>query len=285
MPDFGIMRGFNDKLFGDKLYAGQLPINLGLIGSDDFGFDPDAQAFFDRVIAAGGSLTNTEKDATNTLVVQMKTDGTWTPTIAIYPMVGASAAACKQNLKSSSFTGTFSSGWTFASTGVTPNGTSTFMDTTLTPFGNLSQNDAHASFYSRSNDQTGTQIDLGCGYTGSNTELYLSAFYSTVGAISNINGSGFALGSTNTTALGFFLSQRTTSTNTQIYQNNNLIKTHTQGSNVPINISINLGRNALSEHSKREIAFASFGASFNGTQLTNYYTAVQAFQTTLSRQV
>ena len=33
MPDFGIFRGFNDKLFGDKLYAGQLPINLGLIGS------------------------------------------------------------------------------------------------------------------------------------------------------------------------------------------------------------------------------------------------------------
>jgi hypothetical protein len=34
MPDFGIFRGFNEKLFGDKLYAGQLPINLGLIGSE-----------------------------------------------------------------------------------------------------------------------------------------------------------------------------------------------------------------------------------------------------------
>jgi hypothetical protein len=33
MPDFGIFRGFNDKLFGDKLYAGQLPTQLGLIGS------------------------------------------------------------------------------------------------------------------------------------------------------------------------------------------------------------------------------------------------------------
>jgi len=37
MPDFGIFRGFNEKLFGDKLYAGQLPINLGLIGSGDVG--------------------------------------------------------------------------------------------------------------------------------------------------------------------------------------------------------------------------------------------------------
>lgn len=41
MPDFGIFRGFNEKLFGDKLYAGQLPTQLGLIGSEevfDFAF-------------------------------------------------------------------------------------------------------------------------------------------------------------------------------------------------------------------------------------------------------
>jgi hypothetical protein len=38
MPDFGIFRGFNEKLFGDKLYAGQLPINLGLIGSESVFF-------------------------------------------------------------------------------------------------------------------------------------------------------------------------------------------------------------------------------------------------------
>jgi hypothetical protein len=35
MPDFGIFRGFNDKLFGDKLYAGQLPTQLGIIGSQE----------------------------------------------------------------------------------------------------------------------------------------------------------------------------------------------------------------------------------------------------------
>lgn len=36
MPDFGIFRGFNSKLFSDKLYAGQLPTQLGTIGSIDF---------------------------------------------------------------------------------------------------------------------------------------------------------------------------------------------------------------------------------------------------------
>lgn len=33
MPDFGIFRGFNSKLFSDKLFAGQLPTQLGTIGS------------------------------------------------------------------------------------------------------------------------------------------------------------------------------------------------------------------------------------------------------------
>ena len=250
------------------------------------GFDADAQAFFDRVTTAGGSLSATEKSAVNTLVVSLKANSLWTPMKAIYPMVGASAAACAQNLKSSSFTGTFSSGWTFASTGVTPNGISAFMDTTLTPNGNLTQNDAHATIYSRTNNLLGTQIDLGCGNSGgSNTDLYLSAYYAGSGAISNINGSDFAGGSINTTSLGFFLSQRTTATTTNIYQNNTFIKLNSKNSNPPSSSPIYLGRNTATEYSMRELAFASAGASFDATQRGNLYTAVQTFQTTLSRQV
>lgn len=109
------------KSFGDRLFEGETPTNLGLIGSTTLN-DADAQAFFNRVSAAGGTLTATEQDAVNTLVFQMKAAGIWTGMKAIYPMVGSSAAACAQNLKSASFTGTFSSGWTFSSTGATPNG-------------------------------------------------------------------------------------------------------------------------------------------------------------------
>tara|TARA_R110000868_G_scaffold100936_1_gene277845 strand:+ start:377 stop:1195 length:819 start_codon:yes stop_codon:yes gene_type:complete len=252
------------------------------------GFDPDAQAFFDRVTAAGGTLTTTEKNATNQLVLDMKSAGIWSSMKAVYPMVGASAAACAQNLKSSSFTGTFTSGWTFASTGVTPNGTSAYMDTTLTPNGNLSQNDAHVSLYSRTNNMlTSGQIDLGCGNSGgANDDLYLSANYGPGNnAISNVNGSGFAGGSINTTSLGFFLSQRTAVATTNIYQNNTFIKLNATNSATPSSSPIYLGRNTSSEYSSRELAFASFGASFDATQRGNYYTAVQTFQTTLSRQV
>jgi hypothetical protein len=69
------------------------------------GYDSDAQAFFDRVTTASGSLSTTEQAAVNQLVLDLKANSIWTPMKAIYPMVGASAAACAQNLKSSSFTG------------------------------------------------------------------------------------------------------------------------------------------------------------------------------------
>ena len=262
-----------------------VPSFFGFQDSGKFTPDPDAAAFFARVTAAGGSLTTTEQVATNQLVVDLKGYGIWTKMKAIYPMVGASAAACSQNLKSSSFTGTFTSGWTFAGTGVTPNGTSAYMDTGLAPNGNLSQNDAHASIYSRTNYTIGTQIDLGCGYTGANTDFYLSAGYSSYYCISNINGSGGTIGATNTTTLGFFLSQRVSSNLTLMYQNNTQIHSHTASSTTPSSLSINLGRNNTSEYSQRELAFVSFGSSFNTTERGALNTAVQAFQTTLSRKV
>ena len=204
-------------------------------------------------------------------------------------MVGASAAACAQNLKSSSFEGSFTAtGWTFASTGVTPNGTSAYMDTFLAPSGNISQNDGHASLYSRSNVTTTLGIDLGVGYTGPNDAFYLSAFYSYFtggGAISNINGSGFNTLGSNTTSLGFFLSQRTTSLVTDIYQNNSLVQNRSSTSYTPSTNTVNLGRNTTGEYSNRELAFVSLGASFDATQRGNLYTAVQAFQEALNREV
>jgi hypothetical protein len=44
-------------------------------GLNPSGYDPDAQAFFDRVTTAGGTLTTTEQNATNQLVLDMKSCG------------------------------------------------------------------------------------------------------------------------------------------------------------------------------------------------------------------
>ena len=280
MPDFGIFRGFNEKLFGDKLFAGQLPINLGN------NFDPDAAAFFQRVSDAGGTLSATEQLAILTLVADLKNSGIWTAMKAIYPMVGASAGACAQNLKSSSFTGSFTSGWTFASTGVTPNGTSAYMDTTLIPSTTLSQNNAHISYYSRTNT-TASAVDIGT-QDGSN-QIYVVYKFAGLSFIA-VNDNGFALGTAYPNTTSLVVNSRLNGTQIKSYKSGSLYQTVSTVSTGQSARSVYLGASnnaplGAAQFSTKQCAFASIGDGLTDTQASDFYTAVQAFQTTLSRQV
>jgi hypothetical protein len=253
------------------------------------GVDADAQAFFNRVTAAGGTLSGTEQTAVNTLVVQMKADGTWTPMKAIYPMVGASAAACAQNLKSSSFTGTFTSGWTFASTGVTGNGTSAYMDTNLNPNTTMTNYFAHLSFYNRT-DNSSTGIDIGCLADGAADNYFLQCFSvglnATRGAVQRLNNYNLF---TPTDKKGFFVANTSASNNSKLYQNGTLKNTNTTTDlaiKPPRNIVIGAANyTSVIAFSNRECAFSTIGDSLTDTQASNFYTAVQAFQVSLSRSV
>jgi len=245
------------------------------MGFDKAGFgDPDALAFFARVTAAGGSLTNTEKAAVTTLVTTMKADGTWTPMKAIYPMVGASAAACAQNLKSSSFTATFTSGWTFASTGVTGNGTSAYMDSTVNANGFSS---LHYSYYSRTTNTSGRDMgtesplpyDLIISLGGT---LY-QRFSSSSIIVANANSNGFYVGTQDATNL-----HRAFRNAVQLGTTQPNIATYN-------NASIYIGAVNPGYYSARQCALASIGDGLTDAQASNFYTAVQTFQTTLSRQV
>ena len=276
MPDFGIFRGFNDKLFGNKLYAGQLPINLGMVALDFI--DPDARAFFDRVTAAGGTLSATEKTAVDTLVKQMKLDGIWSAMKAIYPMVGASAAACSRNLKADEFNGSFSAGWTFASTGATPNGTSAYMDSNFNPSVQLSGTSAHASLYPRTSLVGGYGI-LGDFSSRMDIINFGGTLYSAMGTTGQTSYTG--------TYTGLIVGSRTSSTSNKLYVGGTLRDTKTASSTANFqNLNYWLGAcNLNTFYSSNQCAFASLGDGLTDTQASNLYTAVQAFQTTLSRQV
>ena len=247
--------------------------------------DPDAQAFFNRVTAAGGTLSVTEQNAVNTLTSSLKSAGIWTLMKAVYPMVGASAAACSQNLVSSSFTGTFSSGWTFTSLGVTPNGTSAYMDTALTPSITLSLNSTHLSFYSRTDTASSSIADIGSFGNSNYTliELFGNNFYNL------INQSGTASNNPMTTSLGHFIGSRTTSTLLKSYRNGTSFGTHTTTSGALSNAIITLAAfnnaGSLQFYSNRQYSFASIGDGLSDAQAFDFYAAVQTFQTSLSRNV
>jgi hypothetical protein len=262
----------------------------GLIASQIASFDADAVAFFGRVTTAGGSLSATEKAAVNQLVLDLKANSLWTPMKAIYPMVGASAAACAQNLKSSSFTGTFTAtGWTFASTGATPNGTSAYMDTNFVPSANLTNNNVSFSQYFRTNIADGN-IDFGC-YSSGTSAIYQQTRYTDnklYGVIQTEGASEVVYSNLN--SQGFYTLNRTSSSSLKSFKNGVLSgnKTNLITGTLP-SISYYLSSLNISPlpilFSNREIALASLGDGLTDQNASDFYTAVQAFQTTLSRNV
>ena len=254
------------------------------------GYDADAQAFFDRVTTAGGTLSTTEKTATNQLVLDMKAAGIWSAMRAVYPMVGASAAACAQNLKSSSFTGTFTSGWTFASTGVTPNGTSAFFNTALNTLTNLTTTSTHLSVYVRNNPNAGSAYDLAnATNSGMTTDpTYLITRYTSSLAYLGIADVNYGTTSASLDSRGFWSGGTNGSRAQILYKNGSSIATGT-GSGSFANNNLYLGAanggGTPVFFSDKQFAFCSIGDGLNGTQASNFYTAVQAFQVSLSRSV
>lgn len=245
--------------------------------------DADSQAFFNRVTAAGGTLSSLEQNSINQLVVDLKAYGLWDSMKAIYPMVGASAAACAQNLKSSSFTGTFTSGWTFSSQGIQGNATSTFMDTSLNDLTDL-----------------GANATIGCylNLAGILSEWDLGIYQAPNIVGISVNNSGQTYINIKTAVAPTFAESifigglylgTTNGTNSLSYKNATLQNTSPQTTtglnfNHYIGALNNSGVSFLSTNRRNAFTFFA-NANFNATNVSNLYTAIQTFQTTLSRQV
>ena len=96
--------------------------------------DPDAQAFLNAAV-----ITNvTQANAINTLVIDLKSNGIWSKSYALYPLVGGTASQHKFNLKDprdldAAFRLTFFGGITHSATGMQGNGTNGYADTFFNP--------------------------------------------------------------------------------------------------------------------------------------------------------
>jgi hypothetical protein len=249
-------------------------------------FDADAQAF----ITAAVITDVTQQNAINTLVVDLKGYSIWTKMSALYPFVGSTASQHKWNLKDprdldAAYRLVFNGGWTHSSTGATPNGTNGYADTKLTPSTNLTTSSAHFSKYNRTNDLVGSNKADGCAavsYANFMQQNYVSAN----GVIGEV---GAVISYTATDTRGLFTITRT-STNTQkLYRNLTSLGTSSFTiNNIPafdFYIGARNDFSVTSSFNSYQCAFASIGDGLTDTDATNLYTAVQAFQTTLGRQV
>ena len=254
------------------------------------GFDADAQAF----ITAAGITDNTQKTAINTLVLSLKSNNIWTKMKAIYPMVGGTATTHKFNLKNpldtdAAFRLVFSGGWTHSATGALPNGTNGYADSFLNTQLHLSLNSGHLSYYSRSNTLNGNYIEIGSlkSTPDSYTSIMINGFG--LGYVGRINNGAPYDNIANADSRGFFLTNRTASNIIKLQKNSSILVNGTASSNAVSNLNIYLGASntgtGTQYYTNRECAFASIGDGLTDTEAGNFYTAVQNFNTSLSRQV
>jgi hypothetical protein len=259
------------------------------------GCDPDAVAF----LTAAGITDLTITSAICTLVTSMKANGTWAKCNAIYPMVGGTATTCKFNLKNpadtnAAFRLNLQGGWSFSNNGALPNGVNSYADTFLA--GNVNaQNSSHLSYYSRSNTAGGAGIfKVEMGYlkltpSGISNAVVIKRDNISAGVINA------ATLLTSTTALtntqGFYLANRNTSILQTLWKNGVIVNSSADVSVAPSTINNWIGgRNspdniAAQNITDRQCAFATIGAGFTDTEAATLYTDVQAFNTTLGRQV
>jgi hypothetical protein len=247
--------------------------------------DPDAQAF----ITAAAITNPTQQLAIDNLVKGLKSDNIWTKMKAIYPFVGGTASTHKWNLKDprdldAAFRLVFNGGWTHSSNGATPNGTNGYADTKFNPSLNGQLNSAHLSYYSRTNNSTDNQIEIGANAPAH----FLCYRFSSLLAYHGIN-SLDTPSTPFTPSTGLFVGSRINSTTGKFYTNGSLALTDNKASTSRPNQNISLG--ALNNNgtqayfTTKQVAFSTIGDGLTDTEAANLYTRVQAFQTALSRNV
>jgi hypothetical protein len=267
--------------------------------------DLDAQAF----IAAAGITNPTQQGAITTLVTGLKADNLWAKMKAIYPIVGGTASAHKYNLKDprdldAAFRLAFSGGITHSSTGALPNGTNGYANTYFTPSAQIVDPDSfHFSVYSRTNSNPavpsfdiGTNIITGTdGDTFSDAETHSFYYMNYLVNTTVRNGQYSSISSfADADSLGLYVANRNLAGNVTSYKNGVLKNT---GPASPTGLAYSpmylLGLNEYfpdfpmsnTYYGKREISFATIGDGLTDGDATRLYNRVQAFQTTLGRQV
>lgn len=266
----------------------EVRIGADLVWSSAPAYDADAQAF----ITAAGISDVTQQGAINQLVLDLKAASIWTKMKALYPFVGGSATTHKFNLKNpldtdTAFRLTFSGGVTHDANGVTGNGVNGVGKSHLFPLTTLTTTSGAFGCYTRTNSD-GAFIDIGgVGNNGGRQFIFTrltNLLYATYG-----DGYPSTIPVANTDSRGFFVTNRNSATNTNTFKNgvevNNSTQTITLSNDGSIDVMARSSGPGNIQFSPRNIAFAFVSDGLTNTNVSDFYTAVQTFQTTLSRNV
>lgn len=249
-------------------------------------YDADAQAYF----TANTAITNAaDKNAINTFYLGLKSDGIYTKIKAMYLPIWGSAASSKWNLVNpldtdAAFRLTFATGWTYSSSGMTPNGTSAFANTFINTVTNLMSSSNHLFFYSRTQTvdlSNACEIGVADTVNAQYFQLRLNVAFAS-GGVSSITSF------TNTTdARGGWLGSKRATNDRETYRNGITQSTNTTNDTTSNpNYILYIGaRNQpatlpnVSLYSIKQCAFSSIGDGLTDTEASNFYNRIQTLMT------
>ncbi len=254
-------------------------------GGGGSSYDPAAAAYF----AAAGITDSTQKDAYNTLVTSLRSYGIYSKMFALYPFLGGTASSHKWNAINPLDTdGAFRIVWngtvTHSANGVQGNGTTGYGDTKFVPStSGFTTTNGSFGIYSRTN------VAGGYDFSASN-----GAGLSSQAVIARYTGDNFFVGYgtlwpvANTDSRGLFCCVRNGASNNEGFKNGTRVINAAAGQALQtstMTIGADNRAGSYTEFSSRQYALAYIGQAMSTTEQANLYTAVQAFQTALGRQV
>jgi hypothetical protein len=267
---------------------------------------PLATAF----IAASGVTGSAIVTALQNLETDLNTYGLTSKMIALYPLVGGTIGTVKYNFMNPADTDAAYRLTAVGSVNIASNGISGSNKDMGGGFNNgfntnisasmLTNNDNHLCFYSRTNPAQDafnpilypTEFGADDDGTGTVRQLALNAQYYADNRcmIMNLREGAGSAQFYNYDTRGLYVGTRRSSTDLYLYKN--LGGTTTTATDATSNTRTTVGYTQVitlttkgGATSNRQLAFASVGYGLTNTQVTNLYTTVQAFQTTLGRQV
>ncbi len=279
--------------------AGQITSRANDVGTCDV----DAYNYLNAVITTGGTVTDAIYIATNRLFIQLKGAGLYSKTIAMYPYIGNVQNSNALEAKNpGTYNITFNGGWTFNSSGATPNGTTGWATNNMYLNTVMTLNNAALFTYLGTDFTTvagdycldfGTADNLGInglnGLIGGNQlPDTTSYFYNNDGGATRITIPSSVI----STGIGLFGYNRTSSTNFNVWRNTVKLATNTN-TNTGVLPSVNplympcpgapTIIDYVSRWSVRRHQFDWIGEGLSDSEATNLQTIINTFQTTLGR--
>lgn len=269
---------------GGRLRAGGLAI-----------VDSDAAAWAAAVVVAGGTYSPTTLTAVSAFVTLAKASGYWTKLNRINLFCGDQLAAALVPLKAGSGSATetnvnFVGGDYTEATGITGNGSTKYLDTGLVASTALTLNDTHLAVYNRASGAAGGGAHIGCN-DGANFFEMLVPFTDGIAYSRHYNNSAASGLLTVATGApyGLMVSSRTGAASHVVYKAGASIVSDTNtGGARPARAIYVFARNSsgtANVFTSHALAGYSIGSGLTGADVTAYTTHLQAFQTSLGRNV